>query len=281
MRRRLVTVSALSLAGALFVACGDDKSPATGIGGSGGTSGNAGMSGSSGDAGMSGSSGSAGMSGTSGNAGTSGSAGEGGSAGTAGGSGGYAGVDGYDWGDAGDGGPADAATADAGPPPPCTGCLELRVPFTAPSQSAFFQLTFAARDLSDTLARFRLRALLLDETGGLFVQTFAIDSDGDPIGTSTFAPITLANFTDTETFANIDLDIPGISAAGFDDTAVVTIGVQVGSSGAFVGPATAVLLLDSITYTGSGGLPDLDFTPNAQGVVVGASSLQTAELLHH
>jgi hypothetical protein len=263
-------------AGALLVACGDEKSPAKGNGGSGGSAGSSGVAGAAGNAGAVGSAGTAGTAGSAGTSGAAGTAGMSGSAGTAG-SGNPS--------DTGDAGPSDAsvgATGDAGPPP-CTGCLELRVPLTAASQTAYFQLVFGARDLSDTLATFHLRALLLDETGGLFVQTFATDSDSDPLfGTSTFAPITAANFTNTETFANIDLDIGSISAAGFDATDVVTMGIQVGSSGAFVGSATAVLLLDSITYTGSAGLTNLDFTSDEQGFALNPDlGLQTAEVIHH
>ena len=272
MRRLLMVTSFSVLASVLVGACGDDSGNSPGIGGTGGTTSTGGSAGS-GTGGSAGSAGSAGA-GTGGNAGT-------GNAGTAGtGSGGP---------DAGDAGPGDgdAAVADAAAPPdatvgpPCTGCVELRTPFTAINQAAFFQIGFTSDDLNNTVATFRLRAQLLDETGQLSVTPFATDGSGFTFGAGAPVLIDAAVFTDTNTFVDVAFDVSTVTAAGFDNTDVIALGLQVSSGGTFVGPATEVLLLDSITYTGSSALPNLDFTADAQGMAVNAfAGLQTATVVH-
>jgi hypothetical protein len=286
--RRWMTVSAFSVAGALFVACSDDEGSATGNGGGGGSAGAGGSAGTAGNAGSGASAGTAGNAGAGGSSGTAGTAGVGGTAG-AGGSAGTAGAAGSAGSgndpDAGDGGVdnGDSGVGDASAAPPCTGCLELRVPFTAPNQAAFFQLVFTTRDLHDTVATFRLRSQILDETGQLFLHGFGTDSAFDE-GAGTSSLINAATFGDTQTFVDVPFDLATATPITnpFDNTSVLAVGIQVNSGGAFVGPTTAVLLLDSITFTGTATLTNLDFTTDAQGFTVNVNAgLQTTQVIHH
>jgi hypothetical protein len=272
--RRWFSVGIFCVAGALLVACGgDDDKVVIGSAGSVGAAGAGGRAGSAGASGTRGTAGSSGVAGTAagrsaGSAGTSvmGSAGTG-SAGRG------------DAPDAGDAGSEQADTGDAATPP-CTGCLELRVPFTAAGQSALFQLVFSAHDLSDTVATFRLRTQTLNDQ--LFVQTFANESGSNLVGLGSFLLLDAPSFGDTETFIDVPLDVAAISSGGFDNASVISIGVIVASRGSFVGPASAVLLLDSITYSGTGGLPPLDFADGAQGFALNVDAgLQTAEVIPH
>ena len=163
------------------------------------------------------------------------------------------------------------------------GCLALRVPLAEPDDEAFFKLGFGqpGLDLNDTVATLRLRASVLDDTGQLFLQSFATDADFT-FGRATFASISTSTFSDTETFIDVPIDVGAISSSGFDAGHVLEIGVQILAGALFVGPVTAELLLDSITYTGSSGLPDLTFSADAQGFSVNPDvGLQTAEVIHH
>lgn len=282
--RRLLIVGAVSLASALAVSCGDDSGDGGGSAGTGGAGGSGGASGNGGSAGASGGNGgSAGASG--GNGGSSGASGgsagaSGGSAGSSAGSSGAAGNGTVDP----DGGLGDASTGDAGDgggPPPCTGCVELRVPLTASLDFAYFQIGFTPRSLADTVFTFRVRALALDPTGETYVHTFASDSDfTQASGTQTL--INAANFTDTNTFIDLTLDFNTFSNVDFDEADVVALGLQVGAGGALAGPTTTVLVVDSLTLTGSSGLPNLTFTDSAEGLAPNAfAGLQTTTLLHH
>lgn len=280
--RRLLIVGAVSLASALGASCGDDDStgPLTngGTGGMGGTGGgNGGDGGSSVVAGSGGTSGSSGSSGAAGGSGSSGVAGSNGNAGTSGAAGSGTVVP--------DAGTGDAGTGDAGDggaPPPCTGCMELRVPFTATTQAAFFQLQFSARSLADTVVTIRVGAAALDQTGETFVQTFATDNSGFSQINGAFTQINAANFTNTSTFIDLTLDFPNLSNVDFDEADVIALGLQLGSGGNFVGPTTSVLMVDSITFTGTSGLTDLSFTTDAGGFALNVNTgLQTSEAIHH
>lgn len=289
--RRIVTVGVFSVAAAFYAACSDDGSDG-GIGGDGGGGGSGGSAGSS-SAGAAG----GGNGGTANNAGSAGTAGVGGSgvagqAGT-GGNGGSAGVagSGSNNPDAGDGGPSDTdggivgdAGGDAAVAPPCTGCVELRSgTFTAASETTFFQLVFSSIDASAVVATFHLRSLTLDEGGQLFAQTFATDNSGFTFGAGTFKTLNAANFTNTDTFIDVPLDIGAISSANFDDTDVIAVGIQVGTGGGFTGTAQPVLLLDSITFTGANAPANLDFTADAQNFAVNTNAgvFADASVTHH
>ncbi|HEU4580702.1 MAG TPA: hypothetical protein VFS67_20735 [Polyangiaceae bacterium] len=290
--RRFVTVGVFSLATVLYGACSDDGGDG-GIGGNGGTGASGGSAGSGAGAGAGGSAGTgniAGSSGTAGQGGTAGTAGSAGAAGTAGAGGtggpepdaGDAGVDGDSG--VGDGGLGDGGLGDAAVAPPCTGCLELRAPLAAPSESAYFQLAFASKDLSDTVATFRLRSLAFDETGQTLITPFATSTpDGNAFtqGNGTTVLNNAAAFTNTDTFIDVQLDIGAIATSGFLDTNVVALGIQILAGGSYAGPEPT-LLLDSVTFTGSGGLTNLDFTTDAQGFARNNfAGIQTAEVIHH
>lgn len=284
--RRLLIVSAVSLASALAASCGDDSGDGGGGAGTGGNGGSGGSSGASGgNGGSSGASGgsagaSAGSGGSSGASGGSAGA-SGGSAGSSAGSSGSAGSGTVDP----DAGTGDASTGDAGDgggPPPCTGCVELRVPLTASLDFAYFQIGFTARSLADTIFTFRVRALALDPTGETYVHTFATDNSGFSQASGAQTLINAANFTDTNTFIDLTLDFTTFSNVDFDEGGVTNLGLQVGAGGALAGPTTTVLVVDSLTLTGSSGLPNLTFTSSAEGFAPNEfTGLQTTTLIHH
>jgi hypothetical protein len=283
--RLLVAVGALSVAGSLLVACGDDDDSNRSNGGTGGLAGSAGSAGRGGSGGNAGTAG-----GTAGTAGST-SAGAGGTAGTAG-SAGTAGTGGTqgsnDDPDAGDGGLADADVGDAGSFP-CTGCLELRAPCTAINQSAFFQMSGPGQDLSDTIVTFRVRALFLDETDQLLLNTFATDGENDTfvLGVDVSVPVNSDTFSNDD-FIDLDLDVGAIAEAGFDPTDVIAIGLQLFAGGTFAVPNTGVILLDSITAVGGGDgdagseITVFDFDDNAEGFALNVNAgIQTATVTHH
>src|SRR5262245_37157807 len=137
--RRLMTLGLISTA-ALMTACGDDESS----GNNGGNGGSGTSQGGSSGANNGGSSGAT-------NGGSSGATDGGSSGATNGGSSGSGGS-GSDP-DAGDGGDA----------PPCTGCVELRVPVTGINQTTIFQFALGAPvDLSGAVVTYRMRALTID-----------------------------------------------------------------------------------------------------------------------
>jgi hypothetical protein len=165
--------------------------------------------------------------------------------------------------------------------PPCTGCLELKVPFTAASQNAQFQLLYPdpGEDFTDTVVTFHVRAPEFDPSGQLFVQPFVMDADFDPFVQGSFLPISDDTFDDNDNFFDIDIDVGAVTTADFDVTTVRAIGLQVLSGATLPGPATAVLLLDSITFDGAG-VPDLEFTDDEEDFAV-SSAGPGATITHH
>jgi hypothetical protein len=282
--RLLVAVGALSVAGSLLVACGDDDDSDTANGGSGGRGGSGGAAGSSGSGGAAGTAGSSsgGAAGAAGAAGTAGAAGAAGAAGTSGGN---------DDPDAGGGDPGDAGDGGA---PPCTGCLELRAPFIAINTPAFFQLAGGEEDMSTTTLTYRLRAPFLDETGQLQLNLFATDGEdgGFILGLGETVLVNAANFPGAD-FVDVSVDVGAIDTTDFDPTNVIAIGLQLFAGATFAVPNTAVILLDSVTAVrpaagdGDAG-PDagletdvLDFEDSAQGFAVPNFGLLTATITHH
>jgi len=167
--------------------------------------------------------------------------------------------------------------------PPCTGCLELRVPLARSNDTAYFQLAFGqpGLDLHATVATFRVRAPFFDAAGLAYLRVFANDSEYT-FGQGTLRSIDSGTFGNTQTFIDVPLDVGAISSGGFDATHVVAIGIQIGAASPFQGALAPRLLLDSISYTGASGLQDLKFTTDAQGFAVNPDTgLQTAEVIHY
>jgi hypothetical protein len=291
LMRLLVTLGALTISGALFAACGDDDPGSSSNGGSGGAGGSTAGTGGTATAGAAGAAGAAGDGGAAGAAGTGGSgtggSGTGGSgtggSGTGGTSSGTGGTSAEDP-DAGDG---DASTADGGDagPPPCTGCVELRVDLDDNNQLAFFQTQFGSADLSGVTVTFSIRALSLSDqlTASPFATDGTTEGGSDFTLGNAFTQLNAGNgFDDTETFVDVALDIDalGVADAEFDPTDVIALGVQFGSAGAFgTDPATEVLLLDSVTFDG-GPLDDITFTDDEEGFAF-AGFGQPASFVHH
>jgi hypothetical protein len=152
------------------------------------------------------------------------------------------------------------------------------------SRSAYFQLFFAADDLSDTVVTFHLRSLALDPSNQTTIQTFATSSpDGNAFsqGNGASVPNNASTFPN-DNFITVSLDMAAADTTnGFDKTTVVAYGIQIFAGDTYAGPAP-VLLLDSITFAGSAGLSTLDFTDNEQGFAVqtGLSAAGT-QIIHH
>jgi hypothetical protein len=293
---RTATWGCASLAlGILLSGCSDDDAVSNGTGGSTAARG--------GDAGMGGSAGAGGEAG-SGGLGGAGAGGQGGASGSAGsGLGGTGGQGGTDF-DAGvDGG-------DAGGPP-CSGCIELRVPLSGVNQSALFQFTIGepSIDMSDAIITYRVRALVLGDQ--LFVSPFAQDADYQGFE-SQLTTLTAENgFVDTDTWVDLEHDLgalpalspfdagtdagvpdasvgdasadaaPGASAA-FDKSAVSQFGLQLGSAGAFEGQGVLRVLLDSVTIAGVD-LNDVDFDTDAAGFALNldANPAPGSQVVYH
>jgi hypothetical protein len=303
MRRLLTLGFFFSLAGALGTGCGDDESSnanggSSGRGGSAGSGGGGGRGGTAGTAGTGGTAGTAGTGGTAGTAGTGGSAGSAGSAGTAGNAG-----------SAGSGDDNPDAGGDAGGPP-CTSCVELRVPVNGDGtttlddfQSVGFQFA-GSFDLSNATVTFRVRALTIDDQ--LTASPYVVDrqkvGEAEANGfdfVNSFEILNAGNgFTDEDTWVNLTFDVgslpdppqlsvtdAGVDAGttqdldAFDNSDVLSIGIQVGSAGSFAGAETVTILIDSVTFTGvdSVARPNVSFDTSLEGFGFGFASPDTID----
>lgn len=289
--RRLVALGAFSLAGALIGACGDDDTPSTG---NGGTSGRAGSAGSAGSAGTNGNAGNAGNGGMPGNGGTGG--GNGGTGGGNAGTGGTGGTGGTD---------VDPDAGDGGGEPPCTGCVELRVPVVVENdvndngQVTSFQFTLAAagEDFSAATITFRVRALQLNDA--MFVQGFAQDANFSFNGV--FRSLNAGGgFENTDDFVDLVYDLSAVPAADvlfpdaggldggspdpgdFDKSTVRQFGLQVGVGDDFPTATTVTVLIDSITFDGID-RTDVTFAASAEGFAINTfnNPVPGSELIHH
>lgn len=242
-----------------------------------------------------------GMGGT-GMGGTSGGSAPGGSGGTAGDGGGGAGG-------SPSGGSSGAGGSAPSTPAACSGCVELIVPVTAGGQQAQYVIRpAAAADLSDATVIWRVRLITpASEIPGdqIFVTTFA--QNGAPDYAGIFRPqvvLSAANGfdpNDDTAWQPVTLDLANTAPLGeegggdagaggpellpndgFDKSAVFQHGIQVGVLGSFTGSGTVHVAIDSVTYTGTGGLPNAEFTAGADGLTfdpfqpppgVGAESL--------
>jgi hypothetical protein len=273
-------------AAAAMAGCSDPENTPNGtggnaVGGSAGTS-NAGSGGS----GMSGG-------GMGGNApGTGGSSGGGGSPGTGG---------------TGQAGTGNDAGVDGGGGPPCTGCVELRVPVTAINQTTLFQFAPATpADFSTGTVTFKVRGLTLNDQLGAspFAQNSFPPNNFPFVGQ--FEPLSAANgFVDEDTWVDLAFDIgaqpppdiippnadagadagPGTpDLADFDKSRVSNFGLSVGSAGAFTGALTVTVLVDSVTFTGvdTNALPNVTFDATAEGFVVNTfADVEGSVVIHH
>ncbi len=291
--RRLVTLGLLSMAAALTTACGDDES-GNGNGGSGG-----GSSGSGGNGG--------GNNGGSSNGG-SGGGNNGGSGGANGGSGGSS--NGGSGGGNNGGSGSDPDAGDGGGGPPCTGCLELRVPVAVANddRTTLFQFSLgdAPLDMSTAVITYRIRALTIDnqiqaspfaqdaDFGGFESRFFNLDAGNGFTSTDVFVNVehNLANRAPVNTVfvPNADAGDAGGDAGGtlvpvagdFDKSRVIQFGLNVGTAGAFTAvPVTVTVLVDSITFDGID-RPDVTFDDSAEGFAASGFQPQPGtELLHH
>jgi hypothetical protein len=299
--RRLVALGALSLvASSLGVACGDDDGDGGG-GGRAGTGGSAGASGSAGSGGSAGTGGSAGAGGSAGSGGAGGTAGTGGAGGS--GTGGTGGNSNGDP-DAGDGGPGQLTDAGDGGAPPCTGCIELRMPVTGANENTLFTVILpAAVDMSDTLITFRVKLSPINDQVAVLPGA---NDDGNDDGTftfvNTFVQANEANGFDSDTpdeFVDVEFDVGALAPPGeiavdggtipdpadFNNSEVLILHMELSALGAFVGPATITLLIDSITFTNVDPIlrPSFEFTTSAEGWAVntGSDPNPGSDLIHH
>lgn len=288
--RRLMTFGLISVA-ALATACSDDESS----GGNGGSGTNNGGSAGNGNGGSSGAN----------NGGSAGATNGGSSGATNGGSGNNGGSGGGSNGGSG----SDPDAGDGGGEPPCTSCVELRVPVTIANegQTTLFQFTLpdgAPLDMSSAIVTYRMRALTLDnqlsgspfaqdDTGYNFEQRFTNLDSGQGF-TSTDVWVDIAhNFANLPAAPIIFTDIPdgGDASDGgggtpvadpavFDKARVIQFGVNVGSAGGFTAvPETVIVLLDSVTFDGID-RPDVTFDESAEGFAANGGQ-PGSQIIHH
>ena len=289
--RRLMTLGLVSMTAAFALACGDDEtSPGTGgTSNAGGSSGNGG-----------------------GGNGGSGAATNGGAGGTANGGGGNGGTaitgnGGNDTGGSGN----DPDAGDGGAEPPCTSCVELRVPVTDNGQDTGFQINLGATpiDLSNAVVTYRMRTLTPNDQ--LAASPFAQDQDNYSYEARFFQLSAGNGFTSTDAWVDVEhrivdlapaniifTDIPdgGDASDGgggtpiadpavFDKSKVIQFGVNVASAGALgANPTTVVVLIDSITFTGVDAVarPNITFDTALDGLVISDFQPQpNSELIHH
>jgi hypothetical protein len=216
--------------------------------------------------------------------GSGGSAGSGGGAGSGGmGMGGMGGSGGAQGGSGGMGGSGGGATAT------CTGCAVLEVPFSAPSQTAGYQLSLPAPGLDLSTAVITFNVQVYTPNPNLTIQ-LTVQNQGGVFPGYYGAPqvaLTPANFP-AGMFAEVSVDMStvpgpvflggdaGVADAGdagptadpavFDKTSADLLNFQFGSNAMFTGTFDAVVALDSIEITNVPGYTGVTFNAGVDGL---------------
>jgi hypothetical protein len=223
-----------------------------------------------------------------------GSGGGGGTAGAGGGAG-SAGTAGQGGGGAGGLGGGGAGGAPSFPAATCTGCVQLNVPFSAPSQNALYQVNYPAPGLDFSTAVITWSVQLVG--GGdpnLFVHLQV--QNGAPSYPGYFAAaqtaLTAANFAAGQ-FVNVTLDmntVPGVGGGAdagadggadagdagtpavgptvFDKRRVEAIQLQIGSGATFAGSQSTAVAVDSLTITNVTGTTGATFNTGVDGLTL-------------
>ncbi len=204
---------------------------------------------------------------------------------------------------------------------PCTGCVELSVPYDAANEGSIFHFVFAAPvDLSTATMTWRVQVPTAN--GDQFLQL--ISQNGMELNYSgvytSYANLTAAAFPAGQ-WVDVSLDfnriplLPGDAGApdaaapvadaggadasvgdagagealepldnpgNFDKTVAATVGIQLGAAASATAPGTVEVLVDSVTFTGVDGVPDKTFTTSAEDLVYnGGGSTAMGTVTHH
>jgi hypothetical protein len=149
------------------------------------------------------------------------------------------------------------------------GCLELRVPVDDTADQTFFNVAFgAAQDFSGGTATFRIRTLV--QADGVGVTGIATDNSGFSFAQGAFVSLNSTNgFADDDTFADVEFDLGALTVDGaFDKTGVIALGFALGAPGFDDSFDRLTVFIDSITFSGVGGLANITFTNSAEGFVI-------------
>jgi hypothetical protein len=193
---------------------------------------------------------------------------------------------------------------DASTPPPCSDCVELRVPLDDSDQTAFFHFEGGPFDMSAAEIQFRMRPL----THGTQLIASPFARDADLSGLASRDTLLLEESFPEATWVTVQFDVGGflpadlvpLSDAGpdagdagplvpdpsdFDKSRVTRFGLQIGSTPNFAGRATTVVvLLDTVSFQDVAGNPlaEKTFDDSVEGLTLDlASSVPGAELIHH
>jgi hypothetical protein len=210
-------------------------------------------------------------------------------------------------GGAGAGGAAGAAAGAAGqggggtvtfPPPPCTGCLEIDVPFDpafrdangAQNLAAMYNFVFPTTGLDMSNATVTWSVSTLTPGADLYVTPYAqngqdlnyagvyrpetalTEANGFNASGSPFVDVVLdlANTTPAGTAAGAVP--PALDNGGLDKSRIWQLGIRIGAQTTLATPTTVRLLIDEVTFTGVDStntmLRDRDFSDGAQELVV-------------
>jgi len=145
-------------------------------------------------------------------------------------------------------------------PPPCSGCVELNVDVSDINQRNSFVFSGGGA----TVTRVVWTIIVPFNSDQLFVQPFVDNNYG--------------TFTDLDANA-FALDTPVQLVHQYAGPAS-TVGLAIGSSGAWTGNMTMSVFLDSVTLEGADPSVSRTFDSDAQGLLV-ASGLYNAKIVYH
>jgi hypothetical protein len=187
----------------------------------------------------------------------------------------------------------------------CTGCVEVRVPFTAAGQRALYQLNYPTPgvDLSNAVITWKVQ--VLTPNAGIYVKPQV--QNGGPTYPGYFAApqvaATAAAFP-AGVWTTVTLDLSALPAAPVDSDAGVVVvadaGADGGDAGAVVvapgptvfdksrieavqlqigstaaGTGTALVVIDEVTITGAPGVTGATFNAGTEGFVLNANAEPT------
>jgi hypothetical protein len=196
----------------------------------------------------------------------------------------------------GSGGTPNAGAGGADDEPPCTGCVEIIVPFDGTPSVANFQIELLdpqpALDFSTGTLEWSVQALGLDPELGLKVSA----QNGAELGyvglyTEPHVPLVSPDFG-AEVWTTLRLDVGAFSPAGenvgsasdnpgaFDKTRLRVLGLELGVRTDAGRPIELHLLIDRLTIGGVSGADVFDFSDGIDGFVLELAP-DGAQVIHH
>ncbi len=197
----------------------------------------------------------------------------------------------------GSGNPGDAGVDGGGPP--CTGCVELRVPnpgvMGADVDTIFIFEVDPAFDFSNARITYRIKVPTL--TNAHYVNVFSQDSTDDSFDGDFKALNETGGFVNSDDFVDVvydltsrppvDLiDVPDAGDAGgstpdpadFDKSRIARFGLVLGASS---GAEPIIVYVDSVTFSGVA-RADVTFTDGADGFIIHDFEPEpNSEIIHH